>query len=170
MPEHQDKLHTLITPSLVLHTDAKHGLLFRVNNNNYMFSNKVLKKVLGTMKTDVGNLSTSDCGYHDYLAYARWSCNKMQVFWDDAASIAKVAHTSKKLAGPIFWGYLDPDDSCSFSQMWVPIYQSTRRLVRMLQLFETELKITQSQLFRVTPRNFRSNPACADRKTIKSQH
>ena len=94
---------------------------------------------------------------------------KMQVFWDDAASIVKVAHISEKLAGPIFWGYLDPDDSSSFSQMWVPIYQPTR-LVRVLQLFETELKITQSQLFGVLPRNFRSNPACADRKTIKSQH
>jgi hypothetical protein len=169
MPEHQDKLHTITTLPLVLHMDAKHGPLFRVNfNNNYMFPDKVLRKVLVTMKVDVGNLCTSDCVY-DYLAYARCSGNKMQVFWDDAASIVKVTHVSEKLAGPNFLGYLGPDDSNSFSQMWVPIYQSTRR-VRILKLFETELKITQPQLFRVTSRNFRSNPACADGKTIKSQH
>jgi len=168
MPEHQNKLHTIITLPLVLHMDAIHGLLFRVNKN-YMFSNKVLRKVMGTMKADVGNLCTSDCGY-DYLAYARCPGNKMQVFWDDAASIVKVAHISEKFTDPIFMGYLHPDDSSSFSQMWVSIYQSTRRLVRILQLSETELQITQSQLYRVTRRNFRSNPACADRKTIKSQH
>jgi hypothetical protein len=63
MPEHQDKLHTTITLPLVLHMEAKHWLLFRVNNNNYMFSNKVP----GTMKADVGNLCTSDCGYNHYL-------------------------------------------------------------------------------------------------------
>jgi hypothetical protein len=176
MPEHQDKLHTIITLPLVLLMDAKHVLLIRVNNNsnknnNYMFSNKVLRKILGTMKADVGNLCTRACGYNDYLAYARRSGNKMQVFWDDAASIVKIAHISEKLADPIFLEYLDPDDnsSSSFSQMWVPIYQLTR-LVRILQLFEIELKITQPQLFRVTPRNFRSNPACADHKTITSQH
>jgi hypothetical protein len=151
--------------------DAKHGILFRVNNkNNYMFSNKVLRKVLGTMKADVGNLCISDCEY-EYLAYVRCSGNKMQVFWDEAASTVKVAHISEKLAVPIFLEYLHPyDSSYSFSQMWVPTYQSTRRLVRILQLFETELKITQSQLFRVTTRNCCSNPACEDRKTIKSQH
>lgn len=33
MLEHQDKLHTITLP-LVLHMDVKHGLLFRVNNNN----------------------------------------------------------------------------------------------------------------------------------------
>ena len=82
MPEHQDKLHTVTTLPLVLHMDAIHGLLFRVNinsDNNYLFSNKVLRKVLGTMNADVGNLCTSDCGY-DYLAYTRCSGNKMQVF------------------------------------------------------------------------------------------
>jgi hypothetical protein len=140
MPEHQDKLHTTTLP-LVLHIDVKQDLLFRVNNNNYTFSNKVLRKVLGTMKADVSNLCTSDCGY-DYLAYARCSGNKTQVFWDDAASIIKVAHISETLAGPIFLKYLEPDESSSsFSQMWVPTYQTTRRLVRRLQLFQTALKI-----------------------------
>jgi hypothetical protein len=135
-----------------------------------MFSIKVLRKVLGTMKADVGNLYISDCEY-DYFAYVRCSGNKMQVFSDEAASTIKVAHISEKLAVPNFLEYLDPyDSSNNFSQMWVPTYQSTRRLVRILQLFETELKITKSQLFRVTPRNFWSNPASADRKTIKSQH
>jgi hypothetical protein len=76
MSEHQDKLHTIITLQLVLHMDAKHGIFFRVNNkNNYMFSNKVLRKVLGTMKADVGNLCISDCEY-DYLAYVRFSGTK----------------------------------------------------------------------------------------------
>jgi len=71
----------------------------------------------------------------------------MQDFWDYAASIIKVAHISEKLAGPIFLEYLDPDDSSSFSQMWVPIYQSTRRLVRTFQLFETNLKLHKHSYF-----------------------
>jgi hypothetical protein len=78
---------------------------------------------------------------------------KIKIFWDDATSIVKVAHISEELARPIFLEYLAPDDSSSsFSQMWVPVYQSTRRLVRRLPLFQTELKITQPQLLRVTPK------------------
>jgi hypothetical protein len=103
--------------------DAKHGLLFRVNNN-YTFSNKVLRKVLGTMKADVGNLCMSDCGYNDYLAYARCSGNKMQVFWDVAASIVKVTHISEKLASPIFLGYFKtPMTAAAFANVgtYLPI-------------------------------------------------
>jgi hypothetical protein len=79
--------------------DVNHGISFKLNNKNYMFSNKLLRKVMAIMKADVGNLCVNDCGYNDYLATTCCSGNKCTF----KSSGMNLPTSQKSFHAPHFW-------------------------------------------------------------------